>query len=70
MLKVNLLYVFMQKGKLKAVLGASGGLQIIPATTEVFLNHFVHQMEPLAAVMAPRFYVSIDFAHYNFHFYL
>ncbi|KAJ4715625.1 Gamma-glutamyltranspeptidase [Melia azedarach] len=57
--------IILKKGKLKAVLGASGGLQIIPATTEVFLNHFVHQMEPLAAVMAPRFYFSTNAVLYE-----
>ncbi|KAJ4715622.1 Gamma-glutamyltranspeptidase [Melia azedarach] len=48
--------IVLKDGKLKAVLGASGGANIIAGTTEVFLNHFVHRMEPLKAVMAPRFY--------------
>ncbi|KAL3527819.1 hypothetical protein ACH5RR_012475 [Cinchona calisaya] len=48
--------IVLQGGKLKAVIGASGGSKIIAGTTEVFLNHFVNGMDPLASVMAPRFY--------------
>ncbi|KAK8325579.1 hypothetical protein V6Z12_A11G061000 [Gossypium hirsutum] len=42
--------------KLKGVVGASGGSNIIAATTEVFLNHFARGMDPLSSVMAPRIY--------------
>ncbi|RWW66450.1 hypothetical protein BHE74_00026191 [Ensete ventricosum] len=40
--------------QLAGVVGASGGLNIIPAVVQVFLNHFVLGMEPLAAVRHPR----------------
>ncbi|KAJ4715621.1 Gamma-glutamyltranspeptidase [Melia azedarach] len=49
--------IILKNGRLKSVLGASGGARIIPATTEVFLNHFVHGMTPFDEVIAPRFYV-------------
>ncbi|XP_027073960.1 glutathione hydrolase 1-like [Coffea arabica] len=48
--------IVLQGGKLKAVVGASGGSKIIAGTAEVFLNYFVNGMDPLASVMAPRFY--------------
>ncbi|GJX21383.1 glutathione hydrolase 1-like protein, partial [Tanacetum coccineum] len=48
--------IVLKDGNLKAVLGASGGLKIIPATTEVFVNYFVKGMDPLSATLAPRFY--------------
>ncbi|XP_062090951.1 glutathione hydrolase 3-like isoform X2 [Humulus lupulus] len=38
------------------VLGGSGGMNIIPAVAQVFLNYFVLGMEPLAAVQSPRIY--------------
>ncbi|PON33585.1 Gamma-glutamyltranspeptidase [Parasponia andersonii] len=46
----------LKDNQLKAVLGASGGLYIFPATAEVLLNHFVRRMDPLSSVMAPRIY--------------
>lgn len=48
--------IILKNGKLKAVMGASGGANIIAGTTQVLLNYFVHKMDPLSAVMAPRFY--------------
>jgi len=48
-----------QDGKLKAAVGASGGAMIPAATIEVFLNHFVKNMDPLASVMAPRVYHQV-----------
>lgn len=42
--------------QLAGVLGGSGGLYIIPAVIQVFLNHFIAGMEPLAAVQKPRVY--------------
>lgn len=48
-----------QGGKLKAVVGASGGSMIIAGTTEVLLNYFVNGMDPLASVMAPRVYHEV-----------
>lgn len=47
------------------MVGASGGLNIIPAVVQVFLNHFVLGMEPLAAVRHPRvFHKVILHCHY------
>ncbi|KAK1551319.1 hypothetical protein Q3G72_033843 [Acer saccharum] len=48
--------IVLKDGKLKAVLGASGGANIIAGTTEVFLNHFALKMDPLSSVMVPRVY--------------
>ncbi|KAJ4715623.1 Gamma-glutamyltranspeptidase [Melia azedarach] len=48
--------IILKDGKLKGVLGGSGGAHIIASTTQVFLNHFLHGMEPLDAIKAPRFY--------------
>nr|CAB3484731.1 unnamed protein product [Digitaria exilis] len=48
--------VIVKDGKLLASFGASGGTYIPAATIEVFLNHFVKNMDPLASVMAPRVY--------------
>ncbi|KAI5405964.1 gamma-glutamyltransferase [Lathyrus oleraceus] len=42
--------------KVKAVVGASGGIMIIAATSEVLLNHFVKGMDPFSSVTAPRVY--------------
>ncbi|KAL9376646.1 hypothetical protein Peur_030766 [Populus x canadensis] len=42
--------------QLAGVMGGSGGLFIIPAVIQVFLNHFVMRMEPLTAVESPRVY--------------
>ncbi|KAJ0031710.1 hypothetical protein Pint_13317 [Pistacia integerrima] len=42
--------------QLAGVIGGSGGMNIIPAVTQVFLNHFILGMEPLAAVQNPRVY--------------
>ncbi|KAE8688437.1 Gamma-glutamyltranspeptidase 3 [Hibiscus syriacus] len=42
--------------QLTGVIGGSGGMNIIPAVTQVFLNHFTLGMEPLAAVEHPRIY--------------
>ncbi|CAL5027090.1 unnamed protein product [Urochloa decumbens] len=48
--------IVLKDGKLKASVGASGGAMIPAGTIEVFLNHFVKNMDPLASVMAPRVY--------------
>ncbi|PAN38483.1 hypothetical protein PAHAL_7G175200 [Panicum hallii] len=48
--------IVLKDGKLKAAVGASGGAMIPAGTIEVFLNHFVKNMDPLASVMAPRVY--------------
>nr|CAB3472195.1 unnamed protein product [Digitaria exilis] len=43
-------------GQLAGVVGGSGGTNIIATVTQVFLNHFVVGMDPLAAVQQPRVY--------------
>ncbi|KAK6941429.1 hypothetical protein RJ641_026806 [Dillenia turbinata] len=48
--------IVVKDNKLAGVIGGSGGLFIIPAVIQVFLNHFVLGMEPLAAVQHPRIY--------------
>ncbi|RID43541.1 hypothetical protein BRARA_I00395 [Brassica rapa] len=48
--------IVLKDGKVKAAVGASGGANIIAATTEVFLNHFFLKMDPLSSVLAPRIY--------------
>ncbi|KAJ0252431.1 hypothetical protein HA466_0132240 [Hirschfeldia incana] len=48
--------IVLKDGKVQAAMGASGGANIIAATTEVFLNHFFLNMDPLSSVLAPRIY--------------
>ncbi|PWA90995.1 gamma-glutamyltranspeptidase 1 [Artemisia annua] len=49
--------VIIVKGdQLVGVIGGSGGMYIIPAVIQVFLNHFILGMEPLYAVQSPRVY--------------
>lgn len=48
--------VVLKGDQLVGVIGGSGGMYIIPAILEVFLNHFVLGMEPLEAVQDPRVY--------------
>ncbi|KAA8523203.1 hypothetical protein F0562_009626 [Nyssa sinensis] len=48
--------IVLKDNQLVGVLGGSGGLYIIPAVIQVFLNHFILGMEPLAAVQSPRVY--------------
>lgn len=50
----------MQDGKLKGVVGASGGAMIIAGTTEVFLNHFALGMDPFSSIIAPRVYHQVN----------
>nr|AFK39843.1 unknown [Lotus japonicus] len=42
--------------QLVGVIGGSGGMNIIPAVAQVFLNHFILGMKPLDAVLRPRIY--------------
>ncbi|KAK7245495.1 hypothetical protein RIF29_40341 [Crotalaria pallida] len=42
--------------RLIGVIGGSGGMNIIPAVVQVFLNHFIKGMNPLDAVQSPRIY--------------
>jgi len=53
------MFFLMQDGKVKASVGASGGLYIIAGTTEVFLNYFFLKMDPLSSVLAPRIYHQV-----------
>ncbi|GJS33587.1 gamma-glutamyltranspeptidase 3-like protein isoform X1 [Tanacetum coccineum] len=64
--------VIVVKGdQLVGVIGGSGGMYIIPAVIQVFLNHFILGMEPLDAVQSPRvyrktqqyFHIMIDVDH-------
>ncbi|KAI3967470.1 hypothetical protein MKX01_012280 [Papaver californicum] len=48
--------IVLKDNQLTGVVGASGGLSIIPAVIQVFLNHFIKGMEPLSAVKQPRVY--------------
>lgn len=54
-----LLFLALQDGQLKAVVGASGGAMIIAATAEILLNHFARRMDPLSSVLAPRSYHQV-----------
>ncbi|WOL01972.1 hypothetical protein Cni_G10691 [Canna indica] len=46
--------IILKDDQLAGVMGASGGLNIIPAVVQVFLNHFILGMTPLSAVQHPR----------------
>ncbi|CBI27970.3 hypothetical protein VitviT2T_016430 [Vitis vinifera] len=48
--------IVVKDNQLAGVIGGSGGIYIIPAVLQVFLNHFIFGMEPLAAVQSPRVY--------------
>ncbi|KAK4283683.1 hypothetical protein QN277_000608 [Acacia crassicarpa] len=51
--------IVLKDGKLKAVVGASGGAMIPAGTAEVLLNHFVRGMDPFRSVMSPRVYHQV-----------
>ncbi|KAG2718287.1 hypothetical protein I3760_03G212500 [Carya illinoinensis] len=48
--------IVVKDNQLAGVIGGSGGIYIIPAVIQVFINHFILGMEPLAAVQNPRIY--------------
>uniref|UniRef100_A0A0A9BNM3 Glutathione hydrolase n=1 Tax=Arundo donax TaxID=35708 RepID=A0A0A9BNM3_ARUDO len=48
--------IILKNGQLAGVVGGSGGTDIIATVTQVFLNHFIVGMTPLAAVQHPRVY--------------
>ncbi|XP_073008061.1 glutathione hydrolase 3-like [Typha latifolia] len=48
--------IVLKDNQLAGVVGGSGGMKIIPAVIEVFLNHFILGLEPLAAIQRPRVY--------------
>lgn len=56
----------MQDNQLAAVIGGSGGMNIIPAVVQVFLNYFVLGLDPLAAVQNPRVYHKVCFLFFFF----
>ncbi|CAM8942090.1 unnamed protein product [Rhodiola kirilowii] len=48
--------IITKNDQLVGVMGGSGGINIIPAVAQVFMNHFVLGMNALAAVQSPRVY--------------
>ncbi|KAK6123447.1 hypothetical protein DH2020_042812 [Rehmannia glutinosa] len=48
--------IILKRTQIKAVIGAAGGLLIPDAVTEVLVNYFNREMDPLRAVKYPRFY--------------
>ncbi|CAI9100491.1 OLC1v1037606C1 [Oldenlandia corymbosa var. corymbosa] len=48
--------VVLKDNQLAGVIGGSGGMNIIPAVLQVFINHFILGMQPLEAVQSPRVY--------------
>ncbi|KAJ9538928.1 hypothetical protein OSB04_031661 [Centaurea solstitialis] len=57
--------IVLKDEQLAGVIGGSGGMDIIPGVTQVFLNHFVLGMDPANAVQSPRVYhkVSVRVPH-------
>ncbi|XP_020274090.1 putative inactive gamma-glutamyltranspeptidase 4 isoform X2 [Asparagus officinalis] len=53
--------IVLKENQLAAVIGASGGMNIVTAVAQVFINHFVLGMDPLKAVQHPRFYHRVTF---------
>uniref|UniRef100_A0A7N0TR27 Glutathione hydrolase n=2 Tax=Kalanchoe fedtschenkoi TaxID=63787 RepID=A0A7N0TR27_KALFE len=51
--------IITQNDQLVGVMGGSGGMNIIPAVTQVFMNHFVLGMNALDAVQSPRVYHTL-----------
>ncbi|GER50022.1 gamma-glutamyltranspeptidase family protein, partial [Striga asiatica] len=47
-------------GKVKAVIGAAGGLLIPDAVTQVLMNHLKYRMDTSSAVKAARFYHKLN----------
>ncbi|KAL9681440.1 hypothetical protein QQ045_013223 [Rhodiola kirilowii] len=48
--------IITKNDQLVGVMGGSGGINIIPAVAQVFINHFVLGMNALDAVQSPRVY--------------
>ncbi|KAL3623681.1 hypothetical protein CASFOL_032497 [Castilleja foliolosa] len=48
--------IVLKDNQLAGVIGGGGGINIVPAVAQVFINHFVLGMEPLAAVQSARIY--------------
>lgn len=51
---------------MKAAVGASGGVNIIAGTIEVYLNYFFLKRDPLSAVLAPRIYHQVCYFFFFF----
>ncbi|KAI3953571.1 hypothetical protein MKW92_012068 [Papaver armeniacum] len=51
--------IILKGNQLAGVIGGSGGMYIIPAVLQVFLNRFIIGMEPLPAIQRPRVYVKL-----------
>ncbi|GFP81571.1 gamma-glutamyltranspeptidase 2 [Phtheirospermum japonicum] len=58
--------IILKGGRLKAVVGGAGGIFIPAAVSEVILNHFAKEMDPLSSIMAPRYYPML---HRNMLYY-
>ncbi|KAJ6851774.1 putative gamma-glutamyltranspeptidase 3 [Iris pallida] len=48
--------IILKDNQLAGIVGGSGGMNIIPAVSQAFLNHFILGMDPLKAVQHPRIY--------------
>ncbi|KAF9616013.1 hypothetical protein IFM89_027952 [Coptis chinensis] len=48
--------IILKDDQLAGVIGGSGGMKIVPAVIQVFLNYYFLGMDPLAAVQHPRVY--------------
>ncbi|KAJ3693681.1 hypothetical protein LUZ60_009161 [Juncus effusus] len=48
--------IILKENQLVGVVGGSGGMKIIPAVMQVFLNHFIFGMKPLASIQKSRVY--------------
>ncbi|KAL8042127.1 hypothetical protein ABFX02_09G030700 [Erythranthe guttata] len=51
--------IFVKDGRVKAVIGAAGGLLIPDAVAQVLINHLNINMDPLVAVNVPRLYHTL-----------
>lgn len=56
----------LQDEQLAGVIGGSGGMYIIPAVAQVFINYYILGMDPSNAVLSPRVYhkVSPNFLYF------
>ncbi|XP_071686167.1 glutathione hydrolase 3-like [Rutidosis leptorrhynchoides] len=59
--------IVLKNEQLAGVIGGSGGMYIIPAVAQVFINHFILGMDPLNAVQSPRVYHKLipNVVHYE-----
>ncbi|GKE89862.1 glutathione hydrolase 3-like protein, partial [Tanacetum coccineum] len=48
--------IVLKDEQLAGVIGGSGGMYIIPAVAQVFINHFILGMDPPNVVQSPRVY--------------